>query len=307
MEFESQELKIPETVPVTERTYEQYIDKLHIPEEYLKNRGVVIDIGAGFSNFSQKVNESFSETGTKAYAIDPVYTFFEGDFNKFEKSLEGSGLSLEFIYGRNFQEEPDIEKYSQGSEKLYYEFYKEAIKDGSYIAGSHQKLPFNNESVDLVVGNNSIFRFNNREITTNALKEIIRALKKDGEARIGPTYFDFDKEHREVSLVKYGDQTKQDIEEQVRTGKSIDRVMFKAFKDMELTQGIKFYVGIDQDIETGQTLVQDIIFRKDEKVPEINTNDPFFYELRKISFADSEDQFFIPSEVINIKKSESKV
>jgi len=301
MESEGQKFRALEVKQVSERTYEQYIGKLHIPEEYLKNRGIVLDIGAGFANFAQKANERFGKTGTKAYAIDPVYTFFDGDFEKFEASLEGSGLFLEFGYGRTSQEGKGLEEIKQEMKRLYDEFYREATQSGSYIAGSHQDLPFKNESADLIVGNNSVLRFNNREIVIRALNEIIRVLKTDGEARIGPTYFDWDKERNELTLVKYGTMTKQDIEDQERTGKLIDAAMFQAFKDMEWFEGIKFYVGIDRDNETGQTVVQNLILRKDEKIPEMNIDDPLFHELRKINFADSEDQFFIPSEVINLK------
>lgn len=304
MEFEEQKFKSPEVKQVSERTYEQYVGKLHILEESLKNRGVIMDIGAGFANFVQKVNERFGETGTRAYAIDPVYTFFDGDFKKFEESLEGSGLFLEFGYGRTSQEGKKLDEIEQEMKKLYDEFYREATKSGSYIAGSHQNLPFKNESADLIVGNNSILRFNNREIVVRALNEVIRVLKQDGEARIGPTYFDWDKELDELTLVKYGTMTKQDIEDQERTGKSIDRVMFQAFKDMESLRGIRFYVGIDKDKETGQIIVQNLILRKDEEIPQMNTGDPYFHELRRINFAESDDQFLIPSEAIDLKRDE---
>jgi len=300
-QFKEPKFRSPEVKQVTERTYEQYIGKLHIPEEYLKNRGVIVDIGAGFANFAQKVNERFGETGTKAYAIDPVYTFFNGDFEEFEKSLDGSGLFLDFGYGRTSQEGKGLEEVKQEMKRLYDEFYREATQSGCYIAGSHQNLPFKNESVDLIVGNNSILRFNNREIVIRALNEIVRILKQSGEARIGPTYFDWDKERNELALVKYGTMTKQDIEDQERTGKLIDRVMFFVFKNLQ-AQGIKTYVGIDRNKETGQTVVQNFILRKDEKIPEMNTDDPFFHELRRINFAESDDQFFIPSEVIDLKR-----
>lgn len=302
MGSERQRFRSLEVKQVSERTYEQYVGKLHIPEAYFKNRGVVMDIGAGFANFAQKVNERFGETGTKAYAIDPVYTFFDGDFEKFEKSLAGSGLFLEFGYGRTSEEGKGLEEIEKEMKRLYDEFYREATQSGSYIAGSHQDLPFKDESADLIVGNNSILRFDNREIVIRALHEIIRVLKQDGEARIGPTYFDWDKEHNELTLVKYGAMTKQDIEEQERTGKLIDRTMFQAFKDIEWFEGIKFYVGIDRNAETGQTVVQNLILRKDERIPAMNVDDPFFHELRRVNFADSEDQFFIPSEVIDLKK-----
>lgn len=302
-QFEKQKFIAPEVKQVSERTYQQYLSKLHIPERMLENRGIIVDIGAGFAEFVQKVNERFGNTGTKAYAVDPVYTFFDGNFEKFEQSLEGSGLFLEFGYGRTSEKEKGLEEIKQDMKRLYDEFYKEATQSGSYIAGSHQKLPFQDESVDLVVGNNSILRFHDRKIVIRALHEIIRILKQDGEARIGPTYFNWDAEQNELTLIKYGIAVMpHEIKEQQKTGKAIDEVMFGAFKDLEWFDGIKFYAGIDRDDETDQKVVQNLVFRKDGTISEMTTDDPYFYELRKINFSESEDHFLIPSEAIYGRK-----
>lgn len=299
--------KAQESRQVTERTYEQYLANFSLPEEYLENRGIILDVGAGFASFAQRVNEKFGKKGTKAFALDPVYTFFEGDYEKFEAAALEAGLYPEFMYGRVETEGKSFEDIRQETRKLYDDFHKEATLSGYYIAGSHQELPFRTESVDLVVGNNSILQFNNREIMAKALDELVRVLKKEGEIRLAPTYFKWNEDQQQIALVKYGRMTLEEQREFYQgSGKLIDKIIFGKIRNLE-ADGVRFYLVLDRvlDSDSGKekVLVLNLIIRKDESVPRVDIDDPDFYELRKLDFSRSTDKYFISSVVVRAENT----
>lgn len=303
--IERPKFQSPEFRQVTERTYEQYLEYFALPEELLKGKRI-IDIGSGFSNFVEIVNKRFGRSGTRAIGVDPVYAFFKDDFEKFKKSLEGTKLFLDFVYGaRPGRWAESQEEWQQARKKFYTDFLQEIKSSEAHIAGRHQELSFKDESVDLIMANNSLTLFKDREIIRQSLAELLRVLKNDGEIRLHPLNLRWRDREKSVCLSGYGEMTDEEIAEAEKTGKYPDKKFFNILKELE-ESGIKLYsfsVKLPVADLEGKTEIEfgNIILRKDDKIPEVDEKIENFHELRKLNFAKSSDDFYIPSKIIRQK------
>ncbi|MCX6723356.1 MAG: methyltransferase domain-containing protein [Candidatus Staskawiczbacteria bacterium] len=265
-----------------------------MPETELESKAepkIIVDIGAGLSNFSLETNKRFKDSGTVAVAVDPVYQSLGTDFKKFEENV-----------GRANMETLSLDN----PEDAYRE-----IKDApNKVAGSHQELPFGDESVDLVLANHAITQYDDKEITRQALQEARRVVKEHGEIRISPANIGLDKRENAPSYyyigdVKYIDSKKSQntevVEEAEKLGLPLppDRELFKIFKELEDT-GLNFYV-VKYGPKSNTRMARfarnsspwTIILRKDDQLPnvEIGSDRGVFF---KLAFGKSSDGFHVP-------------
>jgi hypothetical protein len=153
------------------------------------------------------------------------------------------------------------------------------------------------------LGNNSIICLKDKESVKRALDECLRVLRENGEIRLQPAGVKF-KDREELHLGKMEFTNQEDADELMTTGKLTDKELFKILKDLE-AQGVKFYSFGTKNLEdktgTGTAFrynFGNIILRKDDKAPQVNREAEDFQELRSLSFLKSEDDYYIPSEVV---------
>jgi hypothetical protein len=302
------------TVQVTERTFEQYVDRFDLPEDYFKNRGTVLDVGSGFADFVRYTNEHYGSTGTKVYGIYPVYAFLKPNYKELDKSLEGSGLFLIFSYGKFEQQmkESGMEKHDELRDKFVAEFYRHAKESGKYLAGSHQELPIKTSSVDCVLANNVFIHLKDPNILINGLIEFSRVIKENGEFRItplSPDALEFNDQGKLV-LEDYRDEAPEELRKRIKgknpdgslimEGRPSPKEIFYYLKILERL-GIQFY-GVENAFisETGNKAhtISSLIGVRGEKIPVVDKNQEEVSGLRRLYFDKSGDNYEVPSELI---------
>ena len=287
---------------ITHRNYEQYLDTFNLSEEYLTNAETVVDIGAGFSTFSKEAEEKFS--GLKAIAVDPIYDRLKIDRDRTMEEFERQERIF-FDFDPSYRGEnnvDDLELYKQ-KEKQFFENFKcaEVLKHpNKYIAASHQDLPLQDKSADLVLAGNSILRSENSpQVIERAIRECLRIVKDNGEIRIAGAIACFAPTEQGVELWYNGVLTPGSLQakELQETGHYSDPELMLAFANIEAT-GATFYCVVKDDEENGKRKYgfDTLIVRKDQKSPELKVNDldGIKTELRKLEFSKN-DGFNIPT------------
>ena len=148
---------------VTHRSYESYLNLFNLPKDSLAKIGTVVDIGAGFSNFSEEAHKNFSHL--RALAVDPVYKLIKTNPNLTPGQLEKQDrVRLDFDPSyRDEETTTDLDSYQIEETKIFDHFVEEVKKHPrDYVDASHQNLPFGNKSADLVLASNSIIRSENK-------------------------------------------------------------------------------------------------------------------------------------------------
>ncbi|MFA5986995.1 MAG: methyltransferase domain-containing protein [Parcubacteria group bacterium] len=271
----------PEERKVTDRTYKQYLKNFCLSEEELSSKKI-LDIGSGLSDFSVETSKKFQESGVMVVGMDPIYSFLGSNVKKFKKNIIRSNMDWKSFADRSGNLEPAYEK----------------IKEAPYkVSGSHQNLPFKEESFDLVLANNSITQYKDREITRNALKEAVMMIKEDGEIRIQPANLRGDWGKKCLYMHTFEAPTLETREEANQLGLEIgpDREVFDIFKELE-SAGFQIYATVKEHmlpLTRKYNFQCSIIIRKDDQSPNV-----LEAKLRKLSFKDSTDNFHIPSTIV---------
>jgi ubiquinone/menaquinone biosynthesis C-methylase UbiE len=279
--------KSPEERKVTDRTFKQCLEHFCLPERELVGKKI-LDIGSGLSDFPAETNERFKESGTVAVGLDPIYQSLGNNFEEFKENVKKANMGWNSIAGR-------------GSGHAYGRTKTASFK----VAGSHQELPFGDESFDLVVANNSITQYKDREVTKKALKEAVRVIKENGEIRIQPADLRWDPQAGSLYVHTFEAPTSETREEAKNLGLIIgpDKEVFQILKEIE-KMGLNFYaisrmprrrpgVSIRMAILKGPSY--SLILRKDDKLPEVEGG-----RLRKLSFEGSADGFHVHSVEVSL-------
>ncbi len=283
--------KSPEKRKVTDRTYGQYLEQFFLDEKELEGKKI-LDIGAGLSAFSKTVNEELSKTGTIAIPMDPMYQFLGKNFEEFKKNITAANMDW----------------HSSAGWRKEGRAYEDFEGTPNQVVGSHQELPFENESLDLVLANNSITQYKDRQITRRALEEALRVIKKDGEVRVLPADFMYDPKKGSSYVNTFEGPTPETAKEAEELGLEVapDREMFQVLKDIE-DQGVHIYAKVippknrrpmGRMFRIVPRYSYTLFFRKDEQVPNVAEIEV----IQKLSFRDSEDGFHFKSEEIKLPK-----
>jgi ubiquinone/menaquinone biosynthesis C-methylase UbiE len=285
----------PEEREVTDRTYEQYINGFCLPEQELESK-IILDIGSGLSDFPTKANKKFKESGTAVVALDPMYESLGKNFEEFKENAKKANMAWA------------SKAVSLNSTETYEKAYKMVKEDEHKVAGSHQELPFGDENFDLVLANNSITQYKDREITKTALEEALRVVKGSGEVRILPADLRWDWRKKSLYVHTFEAPTSETKEEAKKLELEIgpDREMFEILREIE-GGGVNFYaavkprrrrpvLGRPSRLTGALGPNYSLILRKDSQLPNVMEEDI----LEKLSFKDSPDGFHVPSAEIDL-------
>jgi ubiquinone/menaquinone biosynthesis C-methylase UbiE len=285
----------PQEKLVTNRTYEEYLEQFQLPEDELRGK-CILDVGAGFSNFSKEGNERLKDSETMIVALDPTYELLSESksVGEYINKLGPANLSI---------------KNTSGNSETWQDRF-ETIKNTPYkVAGSHQHLPFAEGTFNLALAHNSILQFKDREITRRALHEIIEVLAEDGEIRIIPSDLRWDMGAHSFYMATFEAPTPATLEEARTLNLQIapDRVIFDIFKELE-GQGCSIYTKMSPPKVTSAGIARlkrfmgrdsgrlySFIIRKDGTVPVVSDPTSSFY---KLNFSKSPDGFHVPSEEV---------
>jgi ubiquinone/menaquinone biosynthesis C-methylase UbiE len=278
--------KSPEERLVTDRGYEQYLNSFCMAEKELAGKKV-LDIGSGISEFPVRANEKLKESGTMVVALDPMYASLGQNFEEFKDIVRKANMEL-------------VSKAKERDPKTAFEKIKSAPNK---LAGSHQELPFDDESFDLVLANNSITQYEDRGITKKALEEAIRVTTEHGEIRVQPADLKWDKDAKSFYVCSFGERTDKTRKEADELGIATppDREIFKILQGTE-NEGLNLYATL-QHKRFGRHAMPyySLILRKDEQVPNVNQG-----LLYKLSFQNSPDGFHMASEKIEVDYEKNK-
>jgi len=280
----------PEKKLVTDRRYSQYLSNFGLPKSELKSKKI-LDVGSGLSEFFQKANEKFKEAGTVVVGLDPNYSMLGENLAEFKENLKKARLSVESMHD---------ERGRLRDQERSYGIVKSAPNK---IAGSHQELPFKEGSFDLVLANNSVLQFKDREISRRALQEIAKIIKESGEIRLQPVDLLWDNKKEELYMHTFEAPTEKTREHAKELGLLIDcdKKMFDIFRELEET-GFNFFSAINSFGNRGlgrfvppTPPTRFLIMRRDEKIPQAEG----LNELKRISFKESKDGFHVVSTEVN--------
>lgn len=258
-----------EVKQVTHRSYEMYTSLFNLPEEVLTKIKTVVDIGAGFSNFTEEARKKFK--GLRSIAVDPVYKLLKDDPDlTLDELRKQDNVHLDF----DPQYRGNESNADQGIAVIYNQFTQDMkANPEDYIAASHQNIPLDDNSVDLVLASNSIIRPENKpSIIEKALQECLRVLKEDGEIRVAGRLgcFIFNPATGNVELWYNGDLVPGGkwVEELERTGHYSDPELMKTLVGIENT-GVTIHGVVVSDEVDGQRdyRFDTLIFRKDQGKP----------------------------------------
>lgn len=290
----------PEFMQVTDRSYGQYLEMLSLPETELSGK-LVLDLGSGFADFVRAANEKLGKTGTKVLGLDPVYSFLKNNYEEFSQRTERARLPANFQYRPDVSDINSLDELDVKNAPYYENFVREAKNSGNYIAGSHQSLPLRDGCVDLIVSNNGITQSQMpREKVRHGIDECLRIIKEHGEIRLRPVPLHWDKEKKSFCVAMFGTMRPQDIEALTQTGKVPEEEMVGFFTEAEIT-GILTYCVVEKD-EDNQRHTIALIIRKDNVTPTIEISKDGMTELRLMSFSESKDNFYIPSDVVELSE-----
>jgi ubiquinone/menaquinone biosynthesis C-methylase UbiE len=286
--------KSPESRKVTDRNFKQYLRNFCFSETELASKKI-LDIGSGLSDFSLEVNRMFKESGAMAVSLDPLYQALGKNQDEFRENIKKADMDWKSFAGA-----------SDNSAHIYEKIKNAPCK----VAGSHQRIPFEDKSFDLVLANNSITQYKDREITRMALAEAVRVTKENGEIRIQPADLRWDWRSKSFYVHTFEAPTPETKQEAQDLGLEVgpDKKIFEIFKETEKA-GFTFYVTIrpksfmqghrgsrffsPQDMEPAYSL----ILRKDSQLPKVDG-----VQLKTLSFRDSEDDLHVPSSDVFFEK-----
>ncbi|WP_226665264.1 class I SAM-dependent methyltransferase [Metabacillus litoralis] len=175
-------------VAMTCRSFKEYQDMFMLDEHLLKT-GKVLDVASGASSFISELNKN----GYKGIAVDPLYHLSVDEMVQFgekemliaNEKLETIKDSLAWDYYRNLTQHKEIR--NQSFQQFIESYTLERGK--TYISAALPNLPFADDSFSLILCNHFLFLYQNQfdlEFHKQALKEMIRVLKKGGTMRIYP-------------------------------------------------------------------------------------------------------------------------
>ncbi len=291
-----------DTPEISNRTYEQYVDLFCLADEELAGKQI-LDLAGGLSDFSRKVNAKYGDTGTVSRSVDTAYKVLAdlGDkanydsFNRQAHDASGSIVMASDQTGKN--EVHGWEASAQAITDRLHEMREErleaaaplndvsvsqgdkakAIDSLPQVAGSADRLPFKDASMDLVLSSNYLLYpmgFDKKE-SIDALHESIRVLKEHGELRITPPG-GFRKNNDQVILT----DGKIELSDDGKIKFSPNTKAFEIFSQLE-KEGCSFYY-IEDD--KGYSL----LVKKDNQPPVGLKKTPDVI-IRKLNFEDSND------------------
>ncbi|MCX6810011.1 MAG: methyltransferase domain-containing protein [Candidatus Berkelbacteria bacterium] len=267
----------PEHVQITDRNYEQYLTRFALDETMLYGK-TILDVGAGLATFVDTANERLKSEGATAWAVDPIYALAGKTYEEFTELIKNSGLGFSPGYA------PGCENIlSDGLEGLY-DAYKNRLRKSpsSYIAGSHQELPFADGSIDLILAHNSITVFDEDiYYQYNAMRECLRVIAEHGEVRLTPVPPSFYwQSESDLKIIKSSDP--EDARAVVDGDPNLDYVQLVAFQALQ-QRGAKIYLeAVQRGSAKGNS---SLILRKDDAIPEIKNLPDLHEELLHLDFS----------------------
>lgn len=155
--------------PVTAFSFAEIADAFGYGKDGEGTKGKkILDIGSGMSDFGDKANKLYGQTGTRVVELDPIYS---------RKNKKGEILAVKegipVVVARD----------------KYQPYYKNRVRGENVesIAGVGQKLPFRDKSFDEVISNFGISVMPPLEIP-QAIAEAMRVAKERVAIRMAVVY-----------------------------------------------------------------------------------------------------------------------
>lgn len=150
-------------VSTTDRGLEEYSRDLNLNPEMLDGKKI-LDVGSGTRTFAKEVKEV--GINAEVISLDPIYSSQELLEEKMRR-LEGHpiGKLRKSFEATNI---PDIKRKT--------------------VAGVGEKMPFKDETFDLILADYSLPAYGNKEQIDEFFTEAFRVLKNEGELRFTPSY-----------------------------------------------------------------------------------------------------------------------
>ena|SRR3989344_2342030 len=157
-----EQFKTWKEVPTTNRGLEEYSRDLDLNQKTLEGKKI-LDVGSGTRKFAKEVKES--GINAEVISLDPVYLSQELQEEKMRHEGGPINKLKEFIRATDI---PDVKEKT--------------------VAGVGEKMPFKDETFDLILADNSLPAYGNKEQIDEFFTEAFRVLKKGGELRFTPSY-----------------------------------------------------------------------------------------------------------------------
>lgn len=205
---------------VTNRTFEKINENLKIAENYLLNlptNAKVLEVGSGanqeFANGLKKIRPDIITV-----SLDPTFALQKGKFAAIVTDWE-AGKPTAVMYDSLKNSDEDEENYFQ---MVQDSRIKNANETGNVISALAPKLPFQDNSFDLIIDSwaAGYYLRSNLNDTKEYLEDLIRIIKPGGEIRISPLF---------------------DKHENVESKKKIKYILKSLNSEIKLIDGLSFY------------------------------------------------------------------
>ncbi|WP_159881353.1 methyltransferase domain-containing protein [Paenibacillus puerhi] len=179
-------------VAMTCRSFEEYVRMFALETDLLRKSGPILDVAAGASSF---VAEACGR-GYQAVAADPMYALEpEAIYEHGSKEIAISTAKLGAIKEQcDWSYYGSIDRHRANREASLERFiahYRVSQDSGVYAQAMLPSLPYPDESFSLVLVSHFLFLYEGQFDLTfhrNALRELLRVCRKDGEIRIYPIF-----------------------------------------------------------------------------------------------------------------------
>ena len=182
---------------VTDREFDRALDASGLDQDDLLNlptNAVIAEIGSGLNqNFANEIKNVRQDV--KVVSLDPTYNLPNSKFfTTHERGRNGKLEQVSYTYfGENSFYKGEIPEYADPSEiteVINEERASQAKKTENVVSGLAPEIPFASESLDMLIDlwgpGLYLKRYSEGSQLEEYLQNIVRVLKKGGQARIYP-------------------------------------------------------------------------------------------------------------------------
>ncbi len=239
---------------VTARRLEGILEQAHLDQEMLRGNKT-LSVGNGLSDFVERTNEIGD--GTFAVGVDPLYGSLSDSYDSFFRAMTD----------KNLEPHPDM------LTPEVYEKFKRGVSENTYVAGTGEKLPFANETFDLVVAAHIVDNVGDDQLAENIILECLRTIQPHGELRIPEVSMIRSRSEGEMIMRIENFTFSSSVERYKKIFATLENEGFSIFSPRNI--GTRFHQpgGIREYMkESGDRDAQSyegIIIRKDDQAPEV--------------------------------------
>ena len=167
------------------RSYREYIDMFGLTDEDLNKS--ILGCGDGPAGFNCVMNRK----NKRVISIDPIYQFTLAEIEKrindtFDKVIEQTQKNKEKFVWTKIKSIEELGEVRISSMKDFLKDYENGKKEGRYIFGELQVLPFTDDQFDLALSSHFLFLYTDNLSLDFHIKSINEMLRVSTEVRIFP-------------------------------------------------------------------------------------------------------------------------